>query len=378
MTTIIQKYKSTVALAGIALAALALGACGTTGDIDVSGFAGGPTETASPASAATEEILFIPPTATPIPPASGHILFTANRGGQSDLFMTKPDGLEVTRLTTNAGVDESAAPQISPDGTKVAFVATLADNTDIYLLDLASLNIRRITDAQGRDSAPSWSPDGQRLAFESFRDGNLEIYLVNADGSNLTRLTNDPAGDSNPAWSPISNDILFVSNRFGNSDLFLLSPNGAVSTLTTNPAPDNAPAWSPDGNFIAFLSYSGELSNLCIITRTDLTQGCFPTTAKFIAPVWSPDSNRVAANASINGSSSIQIVNILDGSAVQLSQPGIEPRGNPAWSADGLRLAFQAQTGGDMELFYALIQANEFIRITAANGYDGEPVWVSQ
>ncbi|MBI2330903.1 MAG: PD40 domain-containing protein [Chloroflexi bacterium] len=378
MTLFIQKYRHILTFASAALIGLSLSACG---NIDLSGAAGLDEPTEEPAVNPTDDAAVeVPP--TEVPPATGHIIFSSNRDGQegqTDLYMTTPDGLEIARLTTDALVDEGSAPRLSPDGTRVAFSSTVGDNTDIYILDIASGSITRVTDAQEKDSAPSWSPNGQQFAFESFRDGNLEIYVANADGSNPTRLTNDPAGDSNPVWSPVSNDIVFVSNRFGNSDLFLLSPNGAVSTLTTNPAPDNIPAWSPNGNFIAFQSFTGDLSNICIIGRDGLNQVCItPNLAMYGMPVWAQDGQRIATNFFMNGTYGIHVFNIIDGSIVQLTQSDVEPRGVPAWSPDELRLVFQAQSGGDMEIYSALIQSNEFTRITSIPGYDGEPVWVNR
>jgi len=370
---LVNKYTKIYTILGAVLLALTLSACSkTNGILEGSGGFGEPTEEA-PAVDATE-----PPPAepAPIPPATGQIIFASNRGGQNELYMSSPDGSQVSALTTNAAIDSSSYPRLSPDGTKIAFSSTINNNTDIYTLDIASGQVTRITDAQGKDSSPSWSPNGQQIAFESFRDGNLEIYMVNADGSNPTRLTNDPAGDSNPVWSPVANEIVFASNRFGNSDLFLLGTNGSVNTLTTNPAPDNAAAWSPDGSSIAFQSSAGgDLENICIIGRDGLNQKCLTDRpAEYSLPAWSQDGQQIAVNNQV----SIIVFRISDGSKVELSQQGIEPRGVPAWSPDGLRLVFQAQTGGDMELYHALILTNEFTRVTAIPGYDGEPLWASR
>lgn len=372
----INKKSKLLTIFGIGLLAIALSACGSSdGILEGSGGLGEPTEDPSTGSA-TE-----PPAAealapTPIPPATGQIIFTSSRDGQSELYMTSPDGLQVTRLTTNAAIDTSSSPRLSPDGTRIAFSSTIGDNTDIYILTIASGAIQRITDAPGRDSSPSWSPSGQQIAFESFRDGNLEIYVVNIDGSNQTRLTNDPGGDTNPVWSPVANEIVFASNRFGNSDLFLLNINGAVATLTTNPAPDNAATWSPDGRFIAFHSAVGsDIENVCLIGRDGLNQTCLTTqAAEYSLPVWSQDGQQIA----VNNQKSILVFNRFTNELIEIHQPGIEPRGAPAWSPDGLRLVFQAQTEGDMELFYALTLTNEFTRLTAIPGYDGEPLWASR
>ena len=356
----------------LALIITALASCGTTPGSNLVGVAGQPTATTVPST----QIEISPEPPTPAFPApTGHIIFISDRDGDVSLYITNPDGSEQTRLTEFTAED----PSVSPDGTRVAFVSNSNGNMDIYVLEIATRNITRITDAPEKDAAPSWSPDGTRLVFESFRDGNFEIYMVNADGSNPTRLTNDPAGDSSPIWSPIANEIAFVSNRFGNSDIFLLTLNGIPSTLTTNSAPDSAPAWSPDGSKIAFQAFSGELSNICIIGRDALGQQCLTTNpSDYGSPAWSPDGNFLAVNAKQNIGYGFNIFKVADGSSVQLSAPGIDPRGGPIWSPEGMRLVFQAQADGNMDLFVALISTNEFTRLTSISGYDGEPAWSAQ
>lgn len=380
MTLFFQKHRHILTLAGAIFLASAVSACGE--NIDLSGAAGlgNSTDVSTTDMAVTEEAAVVveEPTATPLPPATGHIIFASNRDGQTDLYMTSPDGAELTRLTTGAAVDNSSPIRVSPDGSKVAFSATLGGNTDVYVFDLNTNFTTRITDAQEKDSSPSWSPNSQQLAFESFRDGNIEIYIANADGSNPIRLTNDPAGDSNPIWSPVSNEILFTSNRFGNSDLLLINLNGTISPLTTSRAPDNAAAWSPDGNFIAYQSFDGDLSTICVIGRNGLNQVCHSIPAEYSLPVWSPNGDWVAASTLSNNVYSVYLYNNRDGSTLQLSLPNIEPRGTPAWSPDALRLVFQAQADGDMEIFSVFVQTNEFTRMTTNAGYDGEPTWVAR
>ncbi len=353
-----------------------LSACGTTQGLG--GAAGLDDQTATPTDVPANTAV-VPPTETPIPETFGHIIFVSNRDGQMSLYKTTPDGQEQVRLTYAS--TEDTDPRVSPDGTRVAFVSTVGNNMDIYVLDLVSLNVTRVTDSLEKDSAPSWSPDGAQLVFESFRDGNFEIYTTNADGSNQTRLTSDPAGDTNPIWSPVTNEIAFISNRFGNADILLITPNpnGIVSTLTTNSAPDSAPTWSPDGSMIAFKTYSGDLTNICVIGRNGLGQRCitsFPS--EYSSPVWSPDGTSLAVNAKQVNGYGIDIFNIQNGSVMEYSSIGIEPSGTPIWSPEGLRLVFQGQIDGDMELYSLLIPTKEFSRITTFSGFDGKPIWTQK
>src|SRR5215204_1580295 len=87
-------------------------------------------------------------------------------------------------------------PRISPDGTRVAYVATTADREDneyrahIWLaLTDGSRPPRRFTNGPKRDQDPQWSPDGRFLAFVSRRSGQPEIWVIPTDGGEAQRLT---------------------------------------------------------------------------------------------------------------------------------------------------------------------------------------------
>jgi Tol biopolymer transport system component len=372
-----RKIKAIFITTALLILAGVASACVPTENI-LPGVAGFETEMPAP-EPEVEALPTEPPTPTPVPPPFGHIVFVSNRDGQMNLYMTTPDGADVTRLT-NAGFEDST-PRLSPDGTRVAFVSTVNGNMDVYVLDLLSRAITRITDAIEKDSSPSWSPDGVRLVFESFRDRNFEIYIANADGSNQIRLTDDPAGDTSPAWSPNDNLIAFVSNRFGNSNILLLTPNGSVSSLTTSRASDSTPAWSPNGNMVAFKTSAADtsLSDICLINRDGLGERCLTEIpAEYSSPVWSPNGEWLAATVKQGSQYGIHIFNVNDNTVVKLSAEGVEPRGIPAWSPDGIRLAFQAQVDGNMEIYTVLIATSEFTRITFHPAHDGSPVWTAR
>ena len=50
-------------------------------------------------------------------------------------------------------------------------------------------------------SAPAWSPDRRYIAFTSTMDGNSEIYIINLITKKIERLTENSAIDTEPAWS---------------------------------------------------------------------------------------------------------------------------------------------------------------------------------
>jgi TolB protein len=121
---------------------------------------------------------------------------------QGAFYTWDPEIDRVSRFTPAVDLPFPGHPAYSPDGRFLAFQATVAENTDIYLLDIASGEIQQLTTHPAKDTKPTWSPDGREMAFVTGRDGNDEIYIMSRDGDNKRNLTNHPARDDWPHWSP--------------------------------------------------------------------------------------------------------------------------------------------------------------------------------
>lgn len=116
-----------------------------------------------------------------------------------------------------------ADPQISPDGSRVAFVRVWvnqkADRYDSALW-IAPTNggaARQLTTGT-RDASPRWSPDGRRLAFvrsteKEGRPQPAQIYLLTFEGGEAQPLTDLPRGAGAPEWSPDGKTIAFTSSE---------------------------------------------------------------------------------------------------------------------------------------------------------------------
>ncbi|MGH8064444.1 MAG: S9 family peptidase [Candidatus Entotheonellia bacterium] len=114
-------------------------------------------------------------------------------------------------------------PQVSPDGRRVAFVVTmLSEEKDQYLSNIWMVNTaggepRRFTTGPKRDTKPRWSPDGTRLAFLSEREAHAkaQLYVMPAAGGEPTRLTNQPNGVMHHVWSPDGTRLAFMARVGG-------------------------------------------------------------------------------------------------------------------------------------------------------------------
>ena len=115
-----------------------------------------------------------------------------------------------------------ADPQVSPDGSQVAFVRITVDekkdsyNTAIWsVATAAGAQPRRITNGP-LDSAPRWSTDGRTLAFLRAveKDGKpqpAQIWLLPMNGSEPRALTTLSRAIDSIAWSPAGNTIAFTA-----------------------------------------------------------------------------------------------------------------------------------------------------------------------
>src|SRR5438270_4290847 len=112
--------------------------------------------------------------------SGGDIWVAPAKGGEAHLLVSHP-------------ADETR-PLYSPDGNKLAFVSTRTGNGDIYVLTLASGELKRITFDDGLDQLDGWSRDGKYLYFSStVRDisGMNDVYRVSADGGTPMQVSAD-------------------------------------------------------------------------------------------------------------------------------------------------------------------------------------------
>ena len=166
----------------------------------------------------------------------------------------------------------------SPDGTKIAFGATVnpdlinGGTSDIYVLDLDGDKVRKVVDQPGPDSSPLWSPDGRSILFSSAmgrRDYfamNSVLALVPVDGGSIRPLT--ATFDENPyaiIWDEAG--IYFSAMQKTAAHLFRLDPVSLGIERVS--APDEAMVsgftFSKDGRRVAFQEGTANtLPEICV------------------------------------------------------------------------------------------------------------------
>lgn len=123
-----------------------------------------------------------------------------------------PAALSATLLAIPAGAEAGYPrfPALSPDGSHLSF--TWAD--DVWLVDSAGGQARRITAHPALEGRSAFSPDGATLAFESNRDGADNLYTIALDAPTAPQRVT--ISDRSQSLSGFTNDgqaLLFSASQ---------------------------------------------------------------------------------------------------------------------------------------------------------------------
>ena len=294
------------------------------------------------------------------------------------------------------------APAWSPDGRTIVFVSWRDGNGEVYAMDANGSGPRNLTQNPAKkDVRPAWSPDGRRIAFVSSRDRHQrmqpglrtppeqsDIYVMNADGSRKRNLTRDRASDDYPTWSPDGRRIAFLHGRGrGRGQLYVVNADGSgLRNLGRIAGPAlfaSQLVWSPDGRTIYFGRY---------LVSTDGSGARKLPYIPLIA-VWSPDGRQIAfvgnratglpgPGARFKDDSEIYVMN-ADGSGTRRLTHNVGYDGEPAWSPDGRKIAFQSKRravrgvvgGSKGEIYVMNADGSGKRNLTRNPAQDGTPSW---
>ena len=174
----------------------------------------------------------------------------------------QPRVLKVSVLPPDkATFKATSLPAVSPDGRRLAFLATLGGKDELWVRDLDSLAARALTGTDGA-SYPFWSPDSRTIAF--FAGGKLKKIDV-AGGPALTLC--DAISGRGGTWSKNGVITFAPTNTDG---LFRVPAAGGTATLVTalNPATGETshrfPWFLPDGHRFLYTAINRETEKIGI------------------------------------------------------------------------------------------------------------------
>jgi TolB protein len=103
------------------------------------------------------------------------------------------------RVTFNGSYNIS--PAISPDGRSMAYVTRQGGAFKLMLMDLASGDVRALTDTSD-DESPSFAPNGRLLIYATRSGGRDVLMTTTLDGRIKTRLLSSGLDVREPTWGP--------------------------------------------------------------------------------------------------------------------------------------------------------------------------------
>lgn len=145
-------------------------------------------------------------------------------------------------------------PQISPDGSQIAYVRRSMDimtdkpRSNIWVIDSSGQEHRPLKSGADSYTSPRWSPEGDRLAYVSSAEGRgAELYVRWMDTGQTALLSNLSATPNSISWSPDGRQITFSA--------FV---KGEATTLAKAPATPEGAEWAPPVIVIDTVQYRAD------------------------------------------------------------------------------------------------------------------------
>jgi Tol biopolymer transport system component len=282
----------------------------------------------------------------------------------------------------------------SPDGRQIIFQAEEKGTGNpfyqIFVQELATGKVRRISPGVGKTTCSFFRPDGKKVIFASSHedpdakkhqeeeialraeevkkgvrrryvwdfDPHMKIYEANPDGTELRCLT--PSAKAYTAEGSFSADgrrIVYSAGNAGNVQLFIMNADGTGSRQLTN-APNcynGGPFFSPDGSKVIFRADRKEKDRLQLHVINSDGTGERAVTANdkwvYWAPYWYKDGKHIIYTAADHSDSltrpnyDLYWANIETGKATRLTfAPGADVL--PVFSPDGTKVMWTSSRDG--------------------------------
>jgi TolB protein len=223
-------------------------------------------------------------------PTGDRILYTSYQSGFPKIYLMDVASVQARALSDTPGT-MTFAPRFAPDGRTVVFSLEQGGNSDLYTVDTASGALGRLTNAPSIETAPDYSPDGSQIVFESDRSGTQQIYVMAAGGGEPRRISNGPGRYSTPVWSPRGDLIAFTKQNDGRFHIGVMRVDGSEERLLTASFLDEGPTWAPNGRVIMFARETAGAGGQSSLYSVDITgRNLRPVSTNGAAsdPSWSP------------------------------------------------------------------------------------------
>jgi TolB protein len=151
------------------------------------------------------------------------LAYSHTLGKFSTLYALNVETRDRTVLLRKEGILSS--PGFSPDNSKMVFVSDMYGGPNVFVKDMATGDIKRLTYLGNYNTSPAFSPKGDLIAFVSKTEGALEICVMRPDGSDARVLSDGGVNDS-PQFSSCGRYIIYSSQKGARASIRLMLRNG--------------------------------------------------------------------------------------------------------------------------------------------------------
>ena len=403
----------------------------------------------SAAGGEPKQLTYYPSTTFPERFGADNMVYGWTPDGSKVVFRSQRDSFDalVGRLFTvspEGGLPEpmpmpiSGFASFSPDGKKLAYNRVMRDYRpwkrykgglaqDVWIFDLETYEIERITDWEGTDNFPMWM--GDKIYFNSDRDARLNLFVYDLNTKETTKVTNfekydvkfpsqgpdsivfenggylyvlDPETHESrkleitlPSDRPLTRaTYISASDRIDHFDIgregkravftargevfTVPAKHGDIRNITKTPGiREKFGSWSPDGKWIAYLSdvsgedelyirsQDGEGEEIRLTTDADRTR---------FAHVWSPDSSKLAfADKSLR----LFYVDVNEKEMVKIDEATSGEIRDYAWSPDSMWIAYSKpkEATGFRSLYLYSLETKKVTKLTNDFTHDTDPAF---
>jgi TolB protein len=248
-----------------------------------------------------------------------------------ELFVADSDGANRKRVMSSPLPIMS--PSWSPDGEWLAYVSFERRVSTVFVQHLRSARKIAVSARAGINGSPAYSPDGKKLALTlSGSNGNLDVYLLDLGTQQVTRLTDDQSIDTEAVFAPDGGSIYFTSDRSGSPQVYKLTLGSTERPrrVTFTGSYNARPRVSPDGRQLALLtlaegSYRIAVQDLANGTVTVLSKG-----RQEESPSFAPNGAMLIFAGRERGQGVLQTVSVDGQIAARLDADAGEVR-EPVW-----------------------------------------------
>ena len=318
------------------------------------------------------------------------------------------------------GDDGGGNFQFSPDGSRLAFIRSVDDESQLFLLPTTGGEAVQLTEHETSISSYAWSEDGSKIIFvapepradeeEKAREAGYDaifvdegpngqqsgnwnnLWLIEVESGVERRLTDNDHRIGSFSVAPSGDRILFTSrtenrrNQQNRSEIQLLEvATGTMLQLTDNSAPEGRLSWAPDGRSFAYTARTDGEWELLLdkIWVMDLDGGSRRiVSGEFDGNignfVWAPDASAILFSGLHGTNNNLYRINLGSDSVEQITS-SVGSLAPSSFSRDRAKMAYVFQDfDTPADIWVGLTDGTDAVRLTDVNPTITEEIVLGQ